>query len=94
MSTTPGTPTSCAPVRSSQACGTWSALICLPPVQRLSRPRKTDIVPRVTTIAGTPPEGDDEPVEQPAGEADAAGGGEAGSDAELGVACVMRQAEP
>ena len=31
ISTTPGTPATVALVMSSQACGTWSALTCLPP---------------------------------------------------------------
>ena len=63
--TTAGTPTTLALVRSSQACGTWSALICLPPAQRLVSPRKTVSVPSVTTIDGTRPIVTTSPLSRP-----------------------------
>ena len=63
--TTPGTPATRALVRSSQACGTWSALICLPPAHRLLMPRKTASVPSVTTMAGTRPTVTTSPLAMP-----------------------------
>ena len=72
-------------VMSSQACGTWSALICLPPVHRLSRPRNTESVPSVTTIAGTRPRVTTSPLSSPQARPMPAASAKPQEDVEIGM---------